>query len=1134
MRHPLRRLAVLLTLLAPSYGQNLLPDPSCEAVQAPNQFGIPFARWNGWKFEGDCQVRAGKIARTGFHSAELVGGQGAKVRVYPPAVTVPPGKYRFTCWLRGLDLTGGAYRFTHDVAFADDSKYATLTLPGSWAWRQLTWVKDIKGDGPVEIVARIGHWGPGRTWVDDAAIERVPDDTPVTDTPMLGPEEPLSPPGPLDAAKAVRCGDCGYLNLPAWGQCYACGAELAEVTGRDDGLPPAKPLTSFEAGEGRTFAEGTVVTEHATDGTRALRVDRNWSSWDGDLSFAGYDLFKVDVYNPSDDPQPFYFEVRDRQTTDYWTRVNYNSVVPPGASTMVIPTDLYVGEKSRPGRPLDKAHITRVVLSLGNGPGPLYFDHVRLEKDLSDNVQVDGLKAFDFTPGAAPPFRGFTAITPSTLYSAGRGYGLKDARIWRAYDMLQPDPLYATLLCIEQGGLAVDVPNGTWHVWVNLDSPSGFWGEYQIYRRRKVLAEGVPVADESLDLDRFRRKYYRFWNVEDRPGDNTFDKYQSTYFEPKEFDVVVADGQLNVEFQGANWANCVSALVAYPADTATQQEAGQRYLENLQARRRWQFDNYFKKVLPNGRRDAQGVIPEFAPTAGEQARGYAIFARDWMHDVPANGVPRREEVTDRLVSFASAGELEPIVFSLYPFTDKGRMTVRPGNLRGPRGAVIPAAAIRPGVVSHRLSRRTMEGTVYTIAPRFVMPTDTVDIRRGTTTTCWLNLQVPEHVVPGDYTGTIELQFADGAKDVIQLAVRLFATPLDRLDLPAGPWGCNIGLPWYSEDLGPYRREMYRKCLAKLREYGCTSFSGIPQIRVTGWQDRRPQIDFTLADQQMADAREFGFRDLVVNYNSVPGVDLYNLNDGQMRAAGFTDQVSYLRALTTAIHEHATANQWLPVAWNLCDEPLGAAIEKSAANARAWREAAPADFLLSGATSLASPIEGNEHLALATALKIADLNTHDEAAVQAIHDSGGDWAFYNGGNRWTFGTYLYKCATQYDVKFRLSWHWNAAAGDPFYALDCREDDYSWCVSDPDGNLITSLTFERDIREGIDDYRYLQTLARLVREHPHSPAAKAGQALIDGKLASFKLGQRHHDALWPSDEYRHFRRQVAEAIETLAGG
>jgi len=296
------------------------------------------------------------------------------------------------------------------------------------------------------------------------------------------------------------------------------------------------------------------------------------------------------------------------------------------------------------------------------GNKPLYFDQVRLERDLSDNVQVPGLLAFDFAPGTAPPMRGFTLVTPGTLYSPGRGYGLKDAQVWRAYDALQPDPLYQTAICFNSGGFAVDLPDGKYHVFVNVDSPSGFWGEYQVYRERVIKANGVVVVRDTLDLPRFLERYFRFAEVEDRPEENTFDKYQRAYFQEKEFDVEVKGGQLFLEFPGTGFTQFVSALVIYPAEQA---EAGRRYLENLRERRRFYFDNYFKRVLPNPRKDARGAVPPFVPTPAEQRQGHALFARDWMDDVHLNSVPRREEVTRKLSLFASAGELEPIVFSLY-------------------------------------------------------------------------------------------------------------------------------------------------------------------------------------------------------------------------------------------------------------------------------------------------------------------------------------------------------------------------------------------------------------------------------------------------------------------------------------
>ena len=253
----------------------------------------------------------------------------------------------------------------------------------------------------------------------------------------------------------------------------------------------------------------------------------------------------------------------------------------------------------------------------------------------------------------------------------------------------------------------------------------------------------------------------------------------------------------------------------------------------------------------------------------------------------------------------------------------------------------------------------------------------------------------------------------------------------------------------------------------------------------------------------------------------------------MRAAAFDDYVQFLRAVLTAVDNHSKAAAWLPVAYNLCDEPIGDAAKDSAANARAWAEAAPKGMLTTGATSVEGAKADDPHMLLATALRVPNLNSHDDASVRAIQAKGGAWAFYNGGSRWTFGAYMYKCAKEYGMKFRLSWHWNVAAGDPYYALDCREDDYSWCATNANRDLIPTIPFDREIRAGIDDYRYMQTLARLIRAKPNNPSAGAAQKLIDGKLASFKLGEREHDAKWPVEEYRTFRLKMAEAIEKLAG-
>ena len=362
--------------------------------------------------------------------------------------------------------------------------------------------------------------------------------------------------------------------------CYACATPLEALQATAAG-PSVKTLASFESDN--PFSGGVVVTMHATSGTKALRIDRSYASIDQRADWRGYDYLKAELFTDARKPMSLDVEIRDTGTRDYWTRVNYTTIVPPGKSTLIIPVkQLYVGEKSRPGRMLNLSGITRLVFGIGdNPPAPLFLDNVRLERDDSTaRVHFEGLLAFDFGTDTSPVMEGFTAITPATQYSRSRGYGLKNARIWHAFDALQPEPLYQDFICIEAGGLAVDLPNGKYRVFVNFDSPSGFWGEYQTFRKRAILAEGRPVVRETMDFDTFKVKYFRFWNVDDLPTDNTFDKYQKAYFHEKRFDVDLTDGQLNLEFQGENWACCVSAVVIFPVEKAAQ---GQAFLEFVEA-----------------------------------------------------------------------------------------------------------------------------------------------------------------------------------------------------------------------------------------------------------------------------------------------------------------------------------------------------------------------------------------------------------------------------------------------------------------------------------------------------------------------------------------------------------------------
>jgi len=913
------------------------------------------------------------------------------------------------------------------------------------------------------------------------------------------------------------------------------------------------------------FSPSFAEVERSDDGN-AIRVTKGFISMErpGGGDWSAFDALVFDVDAEADEPVPLYVEIRDAQTTGYWTRVNLSSVVPPGKSTFTLPLNQqYVGEKSRPGRNLLLDQVTRLVLSIhDNPPGAVTFSNMRLVQNEKPPL-FEGLFAFDLGPETGPVMDGFTPITPATQYTAERGYGLQNARIWRALDMLQPEPLYQDSLAIESGGLRVDLPNGKYRVMINLNHPGGFWGENQIFHQRTVLANGVPVVEETLNAEQFYDWYFRFWDIDDMPTDNTFDKYQKDAYREKVFDVDVSStdtggGSLFLEFRGSTWANCVSAVVIYPVNRA---EEGEKFLEYVIERRRFYFDNYFKRVLHQGTGDPSDSSlyeGDFYSYEGLEAlvRGYIVFRRDFMEDIYYNDTPREEERITEISAEAFAGEYEPVTFSLVPLSDRlGKASVKVSDLTSEVGT-IPASAIEVGYVSYRLSRIAMDGSVYTIAPRLIMPptknnTSEVEMPNGITRTFWLTVKTPSDATPGTYHGKISVTTNVTRVPVpsnrrmdreqptqalnsqtfefkIPFTFRVRKGTLDEADIPVGPWGHDIRLPW-REDAAS--REFYQKLrrasLEKIREYGFNCVTGIPTIPYRGFRDGKPVLDFAQADADMKLLRELGYM-MVCDYGAgLQGLNKYFIDERAMRDAGFTDYSEFIKAIYTAIQEHADANDWLPVYYYLADEPLGEDLLRSILNAEAYKKAFPTGPpFFTVATSYDGRDPDDPHLKFSLASHTVSWNTHNAEAVRLLHEGGGNWAFYNGSNRWTMGDYMYKCVREYDMKFRLVWHYNCAAGNPYYALDSREDDYAWANASPDGTLIPSVEFER-LRAGLNDYRRLITLERLVRE----TGDEAGRQLIEERMQSFRLGQRDHEKIFPFTDWQEFRRKVSDAIERL---
>jgi len=1143
MISPISRGAGLISFFAAALagplhaGGNLIPDPSFEHSQAVDRQGRVFPEWDGWLFAEPGRFEASPIAHSGATACEMIAGRGGKIRMFSKKLDVPPGRYKLTAYLRGLDVVPGDYGVTADFSVGLSEQFPMLKdLSGTFGWRPFTYVFDRpEGEPDKRVRIYFGLITAGRLWVDDVSLEAVGQDVALTPVAVIGPEEkPIAPPAGMDPAAATRCPSCGYRSLPSAAECYACGSGISSPSDSATSVPPVSVFADFEAKEISPFSSGRLETGKPLDGAASVRLEKNNDclALAKPLDWSGYDYVLFDVFNPSDSPKKICLEIQDTESKGYWTRVNFFNLAPPGKSTVRFPTRLYVGEKARPGRALLRDKITKFVVGLQND-GPLVFDNFRLENlDTSKHV-FPGLTAFDFGPPDGPVMEGFRAES-GTIYSEGRGYGwLKGAKFWRDQNALQPDALIQDFITPEKATFRVNVPNGKYRVVLNLDSPGAYWGEAQRYKARSVKANGVTVVDDKMDYDGFVKDYLADAGAEDLPGLDTFGRYVQAMQQLRSFDADVKDGNLDLEFTGLNWANCLTHVVMFPE---AKRNEGEAFLAWVDKQRRAQFEDYFKQIEPK--------------RTGEKAppTGCRLFHRSPMTNVNAFDGPGADDkdVASGLAVDVAGGEENPATFSLQPGQDLGAVTLELSAFASKSGGKLPDGSITPGWLDYRISRVTMEGSVYSVGPRYWHPVPAPS-SPGVTRTFWLRVHVPAGTPAGDYVGEITVKPEKGTSQKFPLTVRVLPFDLPPVkDLPVGPWGSGIDIPWVEGDpaAAEWNLKNFSQSLDMLKKYGFTSFSGRPHVRVT-LDGGKIVLDTTTADSEMRVIREKGFSQTISTYGiRTVGYNLY-LGPTQRDAdhAGVATPQDLANKMFQEIDAHAAANNWVPVAYNLCDEPIGAQIPVAVATAKIHREAAKGleRTTFMGATSMVGNDPKDPHYELLQTLPMPALTLFDEDSLGVIKAAGNAFSYYNGGSRWTFGFYMKMLKDRHALALRLNWHFNVAVGNPYYALDCREDDYCWFNTNARGDMVPSLSFLQEMVPGLNDYRRLLELDRqlaLAKSDLAGSPAEAKKQALEAAIAGGKKVAAQVDALRagaegskPSFDVEAERAELTAAILAL---
>ncbi len=795
--------------------------------------------------------------------------------------------------------------------------------------------------------------------------------------------------------------------------------------------------------------------EHATRGKSAVKVAirGQYAGLNGArpavADWSKYDALKIDLFNPTDEVLSMQVNLRDADSGgSYQNRANLRFSVRPGGSTFELNL---TGIKTTGGRVLDRTRIVQCLLMFGKemGPGPLkppgvldpflcsvFVDNVRLTKERI--ARPEGLFAFDFGTPDSPVFPGFTQVTNRTQYDAA-GFGWLNTRGLDARDHVTPTALERDWVR-GNGTFAVKAPNGKYHVWM-LMADSGDWGFYQHWSHRLVKAEGQVVHEKRMTHDDFLRGFFANLDVEDLPGQDLFMIYVESRWWPVEFDAEVTDGRLDVELLGDPWSALVNAMVIFPL---AKKAEGDAWLADLRERRQKAF--YADHV--------EVPVPEKAvepfPNEAEKARGYVVFQRTCSEPVYPTSSPKGggEEI-GRLDVSCARGEFEPVTFSIYPFQDLG-------NVKVSAQVALPfdraRSVIEVGYVQYKAQRAEFGGTRYQVRPAFIRRKDTVRVDKGVTRRFWLTLEIPEGVPGGLYQGQVTIAPEHGAKTTLPMTVRVhdfvLSEPKDRVfsltgTTPQGLWTWVGG----SDD-------------AMWKAFGAS------------WQNQRRHglsgvqcgSDVPTLEKLFAAVKPFGFANVFR-----AGLPTNRFRDGVVDGA---------RRTTAAVIDAAKKNGWGEPVFVFLDEPGngGDATRAEALKlAQALRAGLPSVKLMGDLNSTADDV-------FYPLLDYAGINAGCDigpATFEKIRKAGCEvWLVNAGKGRFWWGAWFYKVAKEHGVRFKEDYAYQIWHGDPFYDLDAWNSDFCAAYPSPEGDLNTPW-FE-ELREGIDDFRYLWMLDRLTED------------------------------------------------------
>jgi hypothetical protein len=750
---------------------------------------------------------------------------------------------------------------------------------------------------------------------------------------------------------------------------------------------------------------------------------------------------------------------------------------------------------------------------------------------------------FDFGSETSPVFPDFTRVSDKTVFTPESAFGFIGTAP-SAYNRMRPNALAGDFVwSANKTTFRLNLPNGSYKAWF-------FYGDSRydarvivpLAKKNQIAINGKQALSDPLpDWKTFYSEKYYFRGYSDiyHANDDFYDKYVAPNFKESFATFEVNNGQALFQIEDIPLA----AMIVYPVAEAPQAEDDIAYLHK--ELRRHTIISQVKET---------GLNPEPLYAEKDQQRGYVVYSRFPSQPPLAGDRPLLEELNPNPGAFLAAGQTANLSVTVLPLQDLKNVKVACSDLTDKSsGAKIAAESIKIEHVAHHetaVATKYVKTTAYSyrVSPTYIKPFPDVFplMDKGINHTILLTVRADENTRPGVYGGHIRITPEGAQPQTVPVRVRVLPINLPELPIVAGRYAMDYDFYYYDYWNQTFKDASFRDFVWQ-REKQNMEWNKEMGLNSIAWTEARIG-DITQNPADGANEQFIRWMDLYrdMGFKTMPWYGFQAITHSKRTFKGIPrfspEWNQQYRQLIERLRDMGKERNWPEILFYLSDELSNDGNEGKEEGLKR----AAASQGIEGVRRLAS-VNGKYEHPLIGQIDILMPNPAfpiTQPIMDEMKAKGSELWLYNSTNqRFTWGYY----PARIGAKGRFQWFGNYGPGYPFDDFDSTTGNsvYDAFVAGPDGPI--SQVNALDMREGLDDLRYLTLLKQLVEKNKNSQtkAAQDARAILQeidaldvdlrnyagSAISAVDTGFAVNEKMWTPQACERMRWRIAESIMTL---